>query len=205
MTEAFLKKKKKYQAYLEIANEHGHDTVTEFICESYQKEGLSSNQISKTLGLYPSAILNVLKNNGVKITGKKTISIDSFSLDNFAQVDKYFFYKQQCDLSSTGYTYISEALCDLYFNKRNTMDEIGEILGMTVGKVSYMINKMCLPLRAKGGKTYSKLTDDLKSQIFEDFKSIEPSYKNIQQYCLEKEIKLSPKTIQRFLRIAERE
>jgi len=206
MTEIFLKNKKKYPDFLKIANEHGYKTVTEFICDSYENKFLSSNQISEQLGFYPNGVLNVLKQNGVKILGKKNIRLDSFSLDNFEKIDQCYFQKEQCDLShillKLNYQYVSEALCDLYFDKRNTMDEIGGLFNLSIGKISYMINKMCLPLRKKGGKTYSKLTDEIKNQIFNDFKTIEPSYKNIQQYSLNRRLKtmsIHTKSIRCFL------
>ena len=201
MTEKYLAKKAKYPTFLENANNQGYSTVTECICDLYQKKQ-TSKQISDLLGLYPGAVLNVLRQCGIKTRGRSRNEVYASTLCNFKEMDRVLFknVNESETLKRLGYTYYSEALSDLYYKKRLTIEDIANVFDSTIGTISYRLNKMCQPLREKGGKTYSKMTDDLKEKAANDFKTIEPSFKNIQQYCLEQGLNLSPKTLQRFLK-----
>jgi len=201
-TEKTLSQKKKYPQLKKAANKNGYETVTGLICDLYQNRHYSSREIAKKLNWNAVAVLKILHKNDINTNRRRDILKKISAPDSYSEIDELILkdYVDKSSYKELGYSYHSEALCDLYYNKSISLREIGEKLGFSHNRVHYQLKKMKGLVRKP-----QRLSDKIKTQVLIDFKHIEPSYKNIQQYCLEKEIYLSPKTIQRFLKTIQLE
>jgi hypothetical protein len=206
MAENYLKTNKKYESLLSVANENGYDTVSDFICDKYNNEGWSSVKISKVLDFYPNGVLNALKRKGLQVRGRKTTIETVFPSDSYDEIDSKIFSKKNAPMfeiaRKKGFSSLSQCICKLYFDQKFTTIEIADLFKTSPSWVASALKKMLKSPRKKGGCVYQKIDDEMKAKILEAFKEIEPSWRNIHQYCVENDIAASPKTIQRFLKKA---
>ena len=198
--EHFFENTKNYNSSLESAKKIGCHTVHEAIVKLYCEDGLPANKIAIQLSSIPITLVTSF----IKFQKLKKANGNIKPSDSYDVIDRKLFSSKVVEekeplLQEIGYKHISEAIVDMYFNKKCIMSDIANILQVASSFVAKTIKKMNLTPRKKGGKTYEKLTEEMKEEIEKDFKVIEPNWSNIRNYCLEKNISLSPRTIQRFL------
>jgi transposase len=195
----------RYDEYLEKANDAGCKYLSLYLVRQYFDNRISAIKIAKELEANQAVwIYTFFKRHNLIVRPIGTPYSKIEPDDSYEDVDKKLNLKFSEEKTETaeqlGFKTVSEAVVDLYYQQRFTLTEIGAMFNVSGTWTSLILRKMNRTLRKKGGKTYSKLTDQMKSKIIKDLEDTPPTWINIKEYLEIEEIELSPKTIQRFLK-----
>jgi len=205
------KRKKKYPSMLETAKQHGFETLSEFLIDQYFNKFNSARTIA---AFFPQLnhffwVCEFFQKIGLVCRPRGVTAKDITFKEPTNTIDKKLNIRDYEELISyanqNNYNSVAEAVGDLYFVKNITVSEISKRFNRTEtwGNriLKQMVGQNLQSYKGHGGKRYVKLTETLKQQILKDFQSCNPTWQELVTYIKDKEITISPKTIQTFLKL----